>query len=188
MTTLSISESKNRLNDAPAIEIKPVTPAIGAEIFGIDLSQPLSDRMFKEVHDALMTHQVVFFHDQQLTNENFVAFTQLFGELHVAAEASFGTLGDYPAIDVLDFGGGKQPYNTKEMWHSDNSGREVPSMGAALYAIKVPSSGGDTIWASMYAAYDALSEPNEEISRWYESGALCHEVFWRRYSPKSLEG
>ena len=104
-----------------------------------------------------------FFTTRNLAMRNLVAFAQRFGELHDAAEASFGLIENYPAIDVLDFGGGKQPYNTKEMWHSDLSGRELPSMGAVLYALKVPSCGGDTIWANMYEAYDALSDQMKQF-------------------------
>ncbi len=140
------------------ITVKPSVPAIGAEISGADLSRPLSERQFQEIHTALMAYQVVFFHDQQLTKENLVAFARRFGELHQAAEASFGMIEDYPAIDLLDFGDGKVPYNTKEMWHSDFSGYELPSMGAVLYSLEAPRCGGDTIWVSMYAAYEALSD------------------------------
>jgi taurine dioxygenase len=160
MTQAAVADANSAQDGAAfsTITVKPFVPAIGAELFGVDLSTALSERQFQEIHAALMTHQVVFFHDQQLTKNNLVAFARRFGELHQAAEASFGMIEDYPAIDLLDFGGGKVPYNTKEMWHSDFSGRELPSMGAVLYALEVPSCGGDTIWVSMYAAYEALSD------------------------------
>ncbi len=145
-----------------SITVKPYVPAIGAEIFGVDLSSPLSDRQFQEIHEILMAYQVLFFHDQQLTNENLVAFARRFGELHRSADNTHGTIDGCPEIDPLYSGGGKVPYVTKELWHSDFSGRETPSMGAVLYALEVPRSGGDTIWVSMYAAYEALSDRMKE--------------------------
>lgn len=139
------------------ITVRPVVPAIGAEIFGVDLSQPLSSPQFDEIHAALMTHQVIFFRDQELTKENLVAFARHFGELYHNSDTSFGKTERYPEIEVLDYDGERPPYVTKEMWHSDFSGREEPTMGAVLYAHEVPESGGDTIWVSMFAAYEMLS-------------------------------
>jgi taurine dioxygenase len=72
--------------------------------------------------------------------------------------ASFGKLEGFAEIDVLDYDATRPPYVTKEMWHTDFTGREMPTMGSVLYALEVPESGGDTIWVSLAAAYDALSE------------------------------
>ncbi len=144
------------------ITIKPVVPAIGAEIYDADLSQPLSESRFAEIHHALMTHQVVFFRDQELSRENLVTFACRFGEPHVNVDTSFGKLADYPQIEVLDYDATRPPYVTKEMWHSDFSGREEPTLGSVLYALEVPESGGDTVWVSMYAAYDTLSARMKE--------------------------
>jgi taurine dioxygenase len=142
----------------PTITVNPITPAIGAEVFGIDLSRTISARQFTDIHHALLLHQVIFFHEQNLTKDALVAFAALFGEPQLATESSFGKLRDHPEIDVLEFGGGKVPFNTKELWHSDFSGRENPTMGSVLHAVNSPTVGGDTIWISMYAAYDALPE------------------------------
>lgn len=145
------------LHSAPgAIDVKPITPAIGAELYGIDLSRQVSEGQFEFIYNALLVHQVIFFHGQNITKNELVAFARLFGEPQLATESSFGKLNDYPEIDVLEFGGGKAPLNTKELLHSDFSGRELPTMGSVLHAVESPSVGGDTVWISMYAAYDAL--------------------------------
>ena len=140
------------------IAVAPVTPAIGAEIEGADLSRPLSDAQFAEIHGALMAHHVIFFRGQQLEKAHLSAFARRFGEPQPSTESSFGKLEGYPEIDVLDYDASRPPYVTKEMWHTDFSGRERPTLGSVLYALEVPECGGDTIWVSLGAAYDALSD------------------------------
>lgn len=139
------------------ITVAPVTPAIGAEIGGVDLAR-LTDPQFSEIHAALMAHHVVFFRDQRLEKAHLVAFARRFGEPQPATESSFGKLEDFPEIDVLDYDASRPPYVTKEMWHTDFSGRDQPTLGSVLYALEVPECGGDTIWVSLAAAWDALSE------------------------------
>ncbi len=134
----------------------PVVPAVGALVEGIDLAH-LADAQFAQVHAALMAHQVIFFREQTLGKENLLAFARRWGVPQAATESSFGKLEGYPEIDVLDYDAARPPYVTKEMWHTDFTGREKPTMGSVLYALEVPESGGDTIWVSLAAAYDALS-------------------------------
>jgi taurine dioxygenase len=141
-----------------ALTARPTTPAIGADLSGLDLSKPLSDDERQDVLDALHAFQVVFFHDQRLSNAELSAFARLFGEPQPANESSFDKDEAFPEIDVLAFGGGRRPYNTQELWHTDFSGRAMPTLGSVLYCLEAPSSGGDTIWASGTAAYDALSD------------------------------
>jgi len=136
----------------------PVAPAIGAELRRIDLSQTLDGPQWQSIHDALMAHQVIFVRDQSLSKDDLVRFARRFGEPQPASESSFGKLAGYPEIDVLDYGGGKVPYVTKELWHTDFTGRERPTMGSVLYAVEAPDAGGDTIWVSLIAAYNALSD------------------------------
>ena len=137
----------------------PLTPNIGAEIFGVDLAKPLAEGKFNEILAALYAHQVIFFRDQHLSAAQLVEFAKLLGEPQPSAESSFAKIAAYPEIDVLDFDGERPPHNTKELWHTDFSGREKPTLGSVLYALEVPSSGGDTVWTSLTAAYDALSAP-----------------------------
>lgn len=157
MTPDTITEVRNRAT-YKTIMVEPIVPAIGAEITRVDLSAALNASQFQEIHDALMTHQVIFFRDQDLIQDELVAFARCFGEPHVNPDTSFGKLDAHPEVEVLDYDASRPPYVTKEMWHSDFSGREAPTLGSVLYALEVPASGGDTLWVSMYAAYEALSD------------------------------
>lgn len=137
------------------LDVKPMTARIGAEIFGVDFSQPLTNRLTQEIHDALMEHQVVFFRDQQLTHERHKELGRSFGEL--AIHSGVAGLPDHPEI-VAIHADENSKFVAGENWHSDLTCNEVPPMGSILYLPVVPEAGGDTLFASMYAAYDALSE------------------------------
>ena len=157
------------------IAINRMTPYIGAEISGIDLSQPLAPEEFEVVNKALMDNLVIFFRDQTISREQQLNFGRLFGKLHVhpaatAAKTENGkevrpyvfTEKEYPEILVIH-----ADENSKrvagENWHSDVSCDAEPPMGSILHLTEVPSLGGDTLFASMYAAYDALSEPMKQF-------------------------
>jgi taurine dioxygenase len=136
------------------LTVKRVAGALGAEILGVDLSRDLDDATFGAIRDAYHEHQVIFFRDQHLTPEQHLRFGRRFGPLNIHPYVK--GMADHPAImeivkepqDKLNFGGG---------WHSDMSFLERPSIGSILYAVEVPEHGGDTLFASMAAAYDALS-------------------------------
>ncbi len=142
------------------IEVKPYTAAIGAEISGVDLGRPLGNQQFQEVHDALMAHQVIFFRDQKLTFDQHKAFGRLFGELHIHPNTP-GPEGHPEILPIHADANSKRI--SGERWHSDVSCDPEPPMGSILNLKIVPPVGGDTIFASMYAAYDALSEPMKEF-------------------------
>jgi len=138
------------------IDVRTVTPTIGAEIHGVDLAGQLSNQQFEEIHQALLNHQVIFFRDQKLTVEQHKAFGQRFGKLHIHPNAP-RPIDGHPEILVV-----KADENSKrvagEVWHSDVSCDEEPPMGSILYVTQVPENGGgDTSFANMYAAYEALS-------------------------------
>ena len=116
---------------------RKVTPAIGAEISGVDLAGPLSQRQASELHDALMAHQVIFFRDQQMSVEQHKAFGRLFGELlvHPAARAE---LEGHPEIRVVH-ADEKTKVATGEVWHSDMSCEPEPPMGSILYLHETPA-------------------------------------------------
>ena len=110
-----------------------------------------------------MQHQVLFFRDQELTHETQKALGQHFGRLHVSVGGD-GTnskqLSDYPEVRALHFDENSTSISGNEMWHTDQSCMETPPLGTILYIHTVPpDGGGDTMFASMCAAYDALS-PN----------------------------
>lgn len=138
-----------------ALDIRPLTLDIGAEIHGIDLREELDDATVAAIRQALLDHLVVFFHDQAITPDQHLAFGQRFGPINVAP---FGPkLDSHPEITVLDqvapVGG------LAARWHSDNTYMPKPPLGTILRAVEMPDVGGDTCFANMYKAYEQLSEP-----------------------------
>ena len=133
--------------------IEPLTPTIGAEITGVDLRKPLSDEAVAQIEQALLDHLVVFFRGQDITPAQQIAFGRRFGEL---CYPPFMTdHGEDPEVLVLDQ---VDPRGEgTDVWHSDNSFMAEPPMGSILKAIQLPASGGDTCFASAYAAWEALS-------------------------------
>jgi taurine dioxygenase len=136
------------------IEVKRVSPHIGALIGGIDLSRTLSNRQVEELHDALDQHLVLFFRDQDLDYESAKQFGRHFGKLAIHPNTP-GPEG-HPEILPIHTDANSKLING-ERWHSDVSCNEEPSYASILHLKTVPDIGGDTIFASQYAAYDALS-------------------------------
>jgi taurine dioxygenase len=162
-----------------SIQVDKLTPQAGAEIRGVDLSQPLDERTFKEIHDALIDRGVIFFRDQHLTPDQQKAFGRLFGDLHMHPAAP-RELADHPEILVIHADENSK-HVAGENWHSDVSCDLEPPMGSILYMHELPPVGGDTLFASMYAAYEALSEP---MKRFLEPLTAMHEgehVYRGRY-------
>jgi taurine dioxygenase len=138
------------------IAVRKLTPQIGAEITGIDLARPLGNQEFQEVHDALMENLVIFFRDQTITVEQHIAFGRRFGAPVIHPAAGFG-VPEHPEIRVIQADERSTRVNG-EQWHSDLSCLDEPPMGSILYLKEVPpDGGGDTMFANMYAAYEALS-------------------------------
>ena len=141
------------------IKVKPVTARVGAEIEGVDLSKPMSDQVFEEVHRALLEHCVIFFRDQELDHESHKAFGRRFGELaiHPAIPGPEG----HPEILPIH-ANANSTYIAGERWHSDVSCDAEPPLGSILHLHTLPEFGGDTLFSNMYAAYDALSDRMKE--------------------------
>ncbi len=142
------------------IEVRPITPTVGAEIHGVRLSEPLGNQQFQEIHDALMEHQVVFFRDQEITLEQHKDFGRRFGKLHIHPSAP-GPEGHPEILRIHADENSKQVAGHR--WHSDVSCDPEPPMGSILHLHTVPPSGGDTLFASSHAAYEALSEPMKKF-------------------------
>ena len=123
---------------AAPFSIDPLTPAIGAEIAGLDLSRPLDGETLDAVYQALLDRLVIFFRDQ---------------DLEPAAQLAFAE--GYPNVVLLKHGPDRKP--DTNAWHSDLTFYAEPPFASILYAVEVPACGGDTLWANMYAAYDALA-------------------------------
>jgi taurine dioxygenase len=138
-------------------EVTPLTPTIGAEITGVKLGARLSDGAFEAIQDALFRHQVLFFREQKLSPSSFLAFARRFGPVtphpslrykHAEHEELAVVRADETSQHVFGLG-----------WHADQTAQETPPLLSMLYLTEAPALGGDTLWSSMYAAYDALSEP-----------------------------
>src|SRR5437870_7302907 len=140
---------------AMSIEVQPLTAAIGAEISGVDLRDPLDDDTVAAMRRALLDHLVVFFRDQDLTDEQHLAFALRFGPISLSPLAT--RYQETPSVTVLDQLSPKG--EGADEWHSDNTFMAKPPLGSILRAVRLPAVGGDTCFASMYAAYDALSAP-----------------------------
>ncbi len=142
------------------IEVRPVSGALGAEIGGVDLAKPLEAPVFAEIHRAFLEHAVVFFRSQDLSPEAQVAFARRFGPLDVHPIVN-AMQGHPEVLRVLKPAGEPASFGTG--WHSDNSFFEKPSLASMLYALRVPPYGGDTLFAAMEKAYDALSNPMKRL-------------------------
>jgi len=136
------------------IQVTPSTPYIGAEIEGVDLSRPLGNREVDELHTALAFHQVLFFRDQRLDYNSAKALGRHFGDLHIHPNTP-GPEGHPEILPIHADANSKRIAG--ERWHSDVSCDAEPPLGSILYLHTVPPVGGDTLFASQYAAYDALS-------------------------------
>jgi taurine dioxygenase len=136
------------------LRIQRLTAAIGAEVSGVDLRKPLPDATFEKIRLALAEHQVLFFHDQDLDDDQHRAFARRFGPLSRDATAMFtGDTRDVMYIESTP----ERPPGGADRWHTDIAWvAEPPSIGM-LNARIIPEYGGDTLWASLFAAYDALS-------------------------------
>lgn len=138
------------------ISCEPGARHAGAEISGIDLTQPLSAAVVRELRQALFTHGVIGFRDQTLTVDQQVRFAARFGEIYIHPVAD--RTAKHPEILPVY----ADEFSTRafgEEWHSDASCDDAPPMGSILMLQELPDIGGDTMFASMYAAYEALSEP-----------------------------
>ncbi len=136
------------------MDILALTPAIGAEIKGIQLNQSISNSIFTEIKNALLRYQVIFFRQQFIEPHHQKELAEKFGPLHI--HPIFPSHPDIKEIMVLD--SHQQDLRDNELWHTDVTFLEKPAMGCILSAIQVPCFGGDTLWASGTAAYEDLSD------------------------------
>ena len=143
------------------LKVAPLTPSIGAEISGIDLSQEQDDAVVAEIRAALLAHKVVFFRDQPITPAQHIAFARRFGTLEIHP----ATPKDQPDPEVLHIAHGPDSKGKENAWHSDVTWRSEPSLGSILRAVEVPPVGGDTLFADMAAAFRGLSPAMQDFCR-----------------------
>jgi taurine dioxygenase len=142
-----------------SFEATPMTPVIGAEIEGINLGTSLDDQQIKDLHDALLQYQVIFFRDQHMSMDQHKDLGRYFGTLH--CHPSIPGPEGHPEILILH--SDEKVHMAASAWHSDVSCDQVPNLGSILYGKVVPKAGGDTCWSSMYAAYDGLSDAMQDF-------------------------
>lgn len=157
------NEAPARALDYDSFELSTLTPHIGAEIRGLDLSKPLTDAQDKDVRRAFHDWMVLAFRDQRLTREQHKEFGRRFGRLHVHPMHAGGYRGNDPEIlPVVTTA--QSAYTAGEGWHTDVTCDEIPPLGSMLYVTETPEcGGGDTLFADMYLAYELLSEPVKQF-------------------------
>jgi len=151
-----LAEERERLASLRwrSFEAAPLSATIGAEISGVRLADDLPDATIAELRQALLDHKVLCFRDQPITAARHVAFARRFGDLEI--HPFIPANGEHP--ELVRFAKSADVGGYENGWHSDVSWRAVPSMAAVLHAVAVPPTGGDTLFADMYAAYDGLDD------------------------------
>ncbi len=142
-----------------ALVVTPLTPVMGAYVEGVDLGGPVSSQTFEEIHDAWLKHLVLFFRDQSIGVDELARFGGLFGELHSHPQ---GDMSGHPGVLEIHTDENSKVYAGHD-WHSDVSCDQEPPSASILHLRVVPDCGGDTLFANMYAAYEALSAPMKSM-------------------------
>jgi taurine dioxygenase len=137
------------------ITVTPISRFVGAEIGNVDIAAGLSDEQFLEIRRAFVAHGVIFIRDQNLSPDQHIEFAKRWGDINV--NRFFQAVDTHPIIAEVRKEA-NQKTNIGSTWHTDHSYDQIPAMGSILYAREVPKIGGDTLFSSMYAAYDHLSD------------------------------
>ncbi len=166
--------------DFQHIDVTPLSPAIGAMIEGVDLNHVDSDAVYDEIREAVWRHHVVFFRDQPIEPDAQMALGLRFGEL--TAHEFMPTVDDGGQVQrIIQEGYGISP---NSRWHTDVTFRAEPNMVGILRAMELPPSGGDTLWCSTGAAFDALPDPFKTMLLGLDAE---HDMFWSRRWKSSGE-
>lgn len=152
---------KPLVNEQAGVVVKRVGVHLGAEITGVDLGKPLSDAQFEAIDNALVENELIILRDQNISSEDLLAFGRRFGELTVHP---FAPNEGKNAPELIKFRNDEKtpPFGT-DVWHSDETFRAEPPMATMLVAKEVPAVGGDTMFVSMSAAYEGLSDRMQQF-------------------------
>lgn len=142
-----------------SLTLRPLGPAIGAEVEGLDIALSLSDQQHQWVEQALLKHQVLFFRNQAITAAQHVAFAARFGDLH--RHPIYLHVDQHPELLLIDTA--ITDVRDNAIWHTDVTFLATPAMGAVLAARQVPAYGGDTLWANGVAAFESLSAALKQL-------------------------
>jgi len=156
----------------------PLTPALGARVDGIDLSRPMSDAVFERIRAAMVEYTLLFVPGQDMTPEQHIAFSRRFGELEDHVLSDF-CLPDHSEIfvvsNIVEYGRHVGAHGGSKFFHSDLSYIAEPSLGSVFYCLECPEEGGETAFASMFAAYDALPEARKQ---WLQGRNVVNDYAW----------
>lgn len=142
-----------------SLSLTPISFALGAQIEGVDLTQPLSLEQRDAIEQALLKHQVIFFRNQVITPEQQARFAANFGDLHI--HPIYPNVPEQPEVLILDTA--VTDVRDNAVWHTDVTFLPTPALGAVLSAKQLPAFGGDTLWASGIAAFEGLSKPLQTL-------------------------
>ncbi len=160
--------------DFKSISVNPLSGNLGAEIAGVDLSGALTNAQFSEIRDAFHRHSVIVFRDQELDPDDHLAFARRWGEINV--NRFFTPVEGHPMVAEVR----KEPDQTENIgsgWHTDHSYDTAPALGSILVARVVPEFGGDTLFSSMYMAYDMLSPGLQKVLEGLKAWHSSRHVF-----------
>jgi taurine dioxygenase len=161
------------------ISIQQVSPFLGAEISGIDITRPLEQEVVAEIRRALLDHQVIFFRDQDFDPASLKRFGLYFGRLHI--HSAMRGIAEHPEVRAISADENSR-HVSGEVWHTDLSCDPVTPMGSILNIKVLPPVGGDTLFASMYQAYDELSD---RMKHYLQGLSATHDggLAFRRFDP-----
>jgi len=155
-------------------EVRTTSGALGAELLGVDLAQVLDSEAVADIRQAFREHGVIFFRDQRLTPEQHIAFAERMGPINI--NRFFKTVPGYPQIAEVR----KEPAQKTNIgggWHTDHSYDKIPALGSILLARETPPRGGDTMFACMGQAYDALSDGMKQTLKGLRAVHSSRHVF-----------
>jgi taurine dioxygenase len=158
-----MANANDRANDYRRIQVRPIAGALGAEIEGVDLSRPLDDATFGEIHRAWLAYHAIFFRGQRLSAQQMEAFAKRFGGLTITPHVDpiEGTGYVHRMVRHAEAAPGSRNYGDR--WHMDQVVKPQPIAGIFLYSLDSPEYGGDTLFANLHLAYDTLSEGMQRL-------------------------
>jgi taurine dioxygenase len=141
------------------IQVQPFSGAIGGLVTGVDLCESIDSNTFEQLQKALLEYEVLFFRDQPMSAQNHADFANLFGapQLHEA----YDHVEHFPQLTILE--NDRDRPSKIEVWHTDMTFRMCPPLGSILHGLIIPEKGGDTLFASMSAAYEGLSSQMQSL-------------------------
>ena len=166
------------------IKIQKYSPNLGAIITGVDLSKEINEDQFKDIHKAFLDNQVLFFQNQsEISPENHIKLGRCFGDLHIHPAAP--KMKNYPEIFEINTDKNSKIANGAEDFHSDVSCDKEPPLGTMLQLHTLPECGGDTMFANMYMAYEALSHPMQKFLSSLKASHESEHFYKGRYKNEN---